>query len=338
MCASLDMKTAVNMRRKFSARLLLALMLGGVSTVSLAADQDDATRWLERMVRSAHQLNYTGTFVYQQDGSLQSMKIIHAVSDNGERERLVSLTGPNREVIRNRDRVTCILPEDSPIVVEHVGAQRPFPVKLPTDLRPLSKYYDIHLDGEDRIAGIEARKVVIVPRDHYRYGQNFWLAEDNGLLLRAEVLNEKGQIIEQVMFTSLQTLDSVPDALLQPKATADTRILHLKNKPSGKALDDTEVKWRVATLPPGFSQQLHRIHYLPEKKYPVEHHVYSDGLASVSVFIERRAEDTDAFVGASSMGGVNAYGRILGDHSVTVVGEVPPATVKQIAESLQAVQ
>jgi sigma-E factor negative regulatory protein RseB len=265
------------------------------------------------------------------------MKIIHAVSDNGERERLVSLTGPDREVIRDRDRVTCILPQDSPIVVEHVGAQRPFPVKLPTDLGPLRRYYNIRLDGEDRIAGIDARKVVIVPRDHYRYGQNFWLAEDSGLLLRAEVINEKGQIVEQVMFTSLQTLDSVPESLLRPEAGEDSRVLHLQEQPHQKGLDNSRAQWKVTSLPPGFSQQLYRNHYLPDKQFPVEHHVYSDGLASVSVFIERRSEDDDAFVGASSMGGVNAFGRVLGTHSVTVLGEVPPATVKQIAESLQAV-
>ena len=325
------------MRVMLPARLLLTFLLGGVASLAVAAEQDAAS-WLERMIRSAHQLNYTGTFVYQQAGSLQSMKIIHAVNKDGERERLVSLSGPSREVIRNRDRVTCILPEDSPIVVEHVGAQRPFPVKLPSNLEPLREHYDIHLAGEDRIAGLKARKVVIVPRDHFRYGQNFWLAEDNGLLLRAEVLNEHGQIIEQVMFTSLQTLDAIPEDMLQPKTSANSKVLHLPHKPEQGTLPDGNAKWQVANLPPGFSQQLERNHYLQEKKYPVEHHVYSDGLASVSVFIERRDGDKDAFVGASSMGGVNAYGRILGDHTVTVVGEVPPVTVKQIAESLQAVQ
>jgi sigma-E factor negative regulatory protein RseB len=325
------------MRLAFSAKLLLPFLLGGVSGIALATEQDAAT-WLERMVRSAHQLNYTGTLVYQQGGSLQSMKIVHAVSDKGEQERLVSLSGPSREVLRNRDRVTCILPKDTPIVVEHVGTQRPFPVKLPRDLEPLREHYDIHLSGEDRIAGLKARKVVIVPKDRFRYGQNFWLAENNGLLLRAEVINEKGKIVEQVMFTSLQTMDSIPEEMLQPKSTANAKVLHLQHKPEKNAPVDSRAKWQVVNLPPGFTQQLQRNHYLQDKKYPVEHHVYSDGLASVSVFIERHDEDEDAFVGASNMGGVNAYGRILGEHSVTVVGEVPPVTVKQIAESLQAVQ
>ena len=322
-----------------SRRTPLTLFLLTVFSAAAQAAEHDAADWLERMIRSSHQLNYSGTFVYQQNGSLQSMKIIHAVNEDGERERLVSLTGPTREVIRNRERVTCFLPEDSSIVVEHAGSPPPFPMQLPSDLEPLRKYYDIHLEGEDRIAGLTARKVVIAPRDSYRYGQTFWVAKDSGLLLRAEVINEKGEIVEQVMFTSLEMHDDIPDSQLEPQVSGKAKVLHLNGQPlQAKDVDVRQHEsWSVSALPPGFSQQLQRNHFLPDKKYPVEHHVYSDGLASVSVFIERHSKDDDAFVGGSAMGGVNAYGRIMGDHSVTVVGEVPPVTVKQIAESLQQV-
>jgi sigma-E factor negative regulatory protein RseB len=141
------------------------------------------------------------------------------------------------------------------------------------------------------------------------------------------------------MFTSLTLHDAIPDAQLEPQVPGKAKVLHLNGQPvQAKGVDiKRHESWNVSALPPGFSQQLQRNHFLPDKKYPVEHHVYSDGLASVSVFIERHSEDDDAFVGGSAMGGVNAYGRIMGDHSVTVVGEVPPVTVKQIAESLRQV-
>lgn len=326
------------MRSGSIVRVLPVLILCGVAARVFAAE-DDAAAWLERMIRSAHQLNYTGTFVYQQQGSLQSMKIVHAVDERGESERLVSLTGPHREVIRNSRRVTCILPQDSSIVVEHGGSQPPFPMQLPHDLKPIRDYYDIQLAGEDRIAGMQARKVEIRPRDRFRYGQNFWLANDSGLLLRSEIVNEQGEIVEQVMFTSLETHDSIPDSMLRPVLSDNSRVLHLENKPPANTpAGDGAQQWRVQALPPGFSQKLQRSHYLPEKRLPVEHHVYSDGLASVSVFIEQHTDGKNAFVGASGMGGVNAYGRILGSHSVTVVGEVPPVTVRQIAESLERVE
>lgn len=327
------------MRRRFTLGLIPGIALTLLSPLAQAGEHD-AAAWLERMIRSAHQLNYTGTFVYQQDdGSLQSMKIIHAVNDSGERERLISLTGPSREVVRDRERVTCILPEDEPIVVEHTGTPRPFPVTLPRELEPLRDYYSIRLEGEERVAGLPARKVVIAPRDGYRYGQHFWLAADSGLLLRADVVNEEGKIVEQVMFTSLEVHEQIPASMLEPEQKGDSRVVELQRKPEPPAVPGKGTPlWRVADLPPGFSQQLQRNHYLPEKKFPVEHHVYSDGLASVSVFIEKREEDTNAFIGASSMGGVNAYGRVLDSHTVTVLGEVPPLTVERIARSLEKVE
>ncbi|MFO7592946.1 MAG: MucB/RseB C-terminal domain-containing protein [Pseudomonadota bacterium] len=313
-----------------------------VFSAAVMAAEHDAAAWLERMIRSAHQLNYTGTFVYQQNGSLQSMKIIHAVSENGERERLVSLTGPSREVIRNRAGVTCFLPEDSSIAMEHSpGAQRPrLPLNLPSDLDPLREFYEIHLEGEDRIAGLSARKVVIVPRDVYRYGHSFWVAIDSGLLLRAEVVNEKGEIVEQVMFTSLEMHESIPESQLQPQFSGKAKVLQLgrKSQPN-KRPKPAHTEWQVSKLPTGFSQRLLRTYLPPGKQHPVQHHVYSDGLASVSVFIERHGDEGGvAFTGGSAMGGVNAYGRLLDEYSVTVVGEVPPVTVRQIAESLRRVQ
>ncbi|MGM0594513.1 MAG: MucB/RseB C-terminal domain-containing protein [Pseudomonadota bacterium] len=305
----------------------LVLLTGSVQAA------DDAAALLERMVRSAHQLNYSGTFVYEQGGALQSMRIIHAASEQGERERLVSLSGPSREVVRSRERVTCILPEDDHIVVENARAKRPFSFQLPTDLEPLRRYYRIALDGEERIAGMEAKKVVIAPRDEFRYGQNFWLASDTGLLLRAEVVNEQGRVIEQVMFTSLEVHDAIPKELLEPQVNERDQVVEL-DRHTTPASSEGLPQWQVAELPPGFTLHLQRNHYLPGKRFPVEHHVYNDGLASVSVFIEKRSEDDNAFSGPSAMGGVNAYGRMLDDHSVTVVGEVPPVTVQHIAESL----
>jgi len=301
-----------------------------------AAAADEVSVWLERMVQAAHQLNYTGTFVYQEGGVLQTMHIVHAVDGEGEHERLVSLSGPAREVIREHDKVTCILPEESSMVVEHAGPPRTFPQITPDNLDSLRRYYDIRLLGSERIAGMKARQITIVPRDQFRYGQNIWLAEDNGLLLRAEVVDEQGQKVEQVMFTSLELKEQIPAAMLESQTENPARVVELQSAPpTPVAPADARVHWRVTDLPPGFTQDMERQHYLPHKSQPVEHHLYSDGLASVSVFIESGDEDDQGFVGSSRMGGVNAYGRRVGTHLVTVVGEVPPMTVKHIAESIQ---
>lgn len=92
----------------------------------------------------------------------------------------------------------------------------------------------------------------------------------------------------------------------------------------------------MTALPAGFEQDMTRIHQIPTSIMPVEHRIYSDGLASVSVFIEKNAEKgEDNLFGGSHMGAVNAHGRTLNGYHVTVVGEVPQATVKMIGESVR---
>jgi sigma-E factor negative regulatory protein RseB len=321
------------MRAVRAIHITLLFCLGGVFSPQLVA-ADDVAAWLERMIQAAHQLNYTGTFVYQEGGSLQTMRIIHAVDESGEHERLVSLSGSPREVIRDHDKVTCILPEDSSMVVEHAGPPRSFPVIQPAALDTLRQYYDFRLQGGDRIAGLNAHQISIIPRDQYRYGQNIWLAEENGLLLRAEVVNEQGKIVEQVMFTSLELHERIPPAMLEPQTENPGQILELNRASEAVPLADGQVRWQVDTLPPGFQQDVERLHYLPHKSKPVEHHLYSDGLSSVSVFIEEGDEGESGFVATPGMGGINAYRRRLDGFLATVVGEVPPVTVKQIAESI----
>jgi len=68
----------------------------------------------------------------------------------------------------------------------------------------------------------------------------------------------------------------------------------------------------------------------------VEHLVYSDGLAAVSVFIEKT--DRPAGVGSkgpSRMGAIHAYSKVMDGEQVTVVGEVPESTVAMIGESVK---
>lgn len=298
---------------------------------------DEVTVWLGKMVQAAHELNYTGTFVYQQGEALQSMHIVHAVDEEGEHERLVSLSGPASEVIRERDKVTCILPEADSLVVKHAGQPRTFPLIPPEELDNLRRFYDMRLLGSERIAGKSARQITIVPRDQYRYGQNIWLAEENGLLLKTQVVNEKGQMVEQVMFTSLELRDEIPASMLAPQTKNPAKVVELipQEETRSTAVENSRSSWVVTDLPAGFNQKMTRLHSLPKKHQPVEHHLFSDGLASVSVFIEHDNKDGKSFIGSSRLGGVNAYSRQLGEHLATVVGEVPPVTVKRIAESIQ---
>lgn len=311
---------------------LAALCLGGA-----ALAQEQAHEWLRQMSTASQNLNYRGTFVYLHQGRLEAMRIIHRAHEDGEQERLVALTGEAREVIRDKERVTCILPKSKAVMVDRSLPRKPFPAALPRDLDDLADNYEFLVQDEDRVSGLPVRGILIRPRDAFRYGYRLWLDRDSGLLLKSELLDAEGTAVEQMMFTDLEVLDSVPEADLQPALHgADyTQQRHTAQPPAetpaATAAENGE--WSVAELPPGFMLTHRSRHALPASPGEVEHLVFSDGLATVSVYIEPQGE-TD-LSGASSMGAVNALGLRQGAHQITVVGEVPRLTVERIGGSVQ---
>ncbi len=307
--------------------LLSLLVISGTATAN-----EDATAWLERMSQAVHQLNYVGTFVYMQEGQMESMRLVHAVDEGGERERLISLSGPNREVIREHGQVTCYLPEKEALVADHPDVPPGFPLNLPTHWEQLRAVYDFKVLGQSRVAGQSAQQIAIVPRDRLRYGQNYWIATDSGLLLRTDVVDEQGEVMEQLEFTSLEVREQITPELLQPEA--GSRALELTPDSPAEAKTSQPLHWHVASLPAGFELELQRQHAIAGDGVAVEHLIYSDGLTSVSIFIEPRRDSDEQSIGSSQRGSVHAYTRLLPEQRVTVLGEVPHATVKQIAESI----
>lgn len=328
MCVSSATRSASKMRLTlFKNTLLTLFFFSGATTAS-----EDATAWLERMSQAVHQLNYVGTFVYMQEGQMESMRLVHAVDEKGQRERLVSLSGPNREVIREHGQVTCYRPQKEALVADHPEVPPGFPLNLPTHWEQLRSVYEFKVLGQSRVAGQSAQQIAIVPRDQLRYGQNYWIASDSGLLLRTDVVDENGQVMEQLEFTSLEVKEMIPPEMLQPEA--GSRALKLPSEAPAEAKMSQPLHWHVASLPAGFELELQRQHAIAGDGVAVEHLIYSDGLTSVSIFIEPRREGDEQSSGISQRGSVHAYTRLLPEQRVTVLGEVPHATVKQIAESI----
>lgn len=298
-----------------------------------ALAETEVSDWLERMGQALHQLNYDGVFIYSHHDHMQSMRIIHGVDEHGERERLISLSGPSREVIRDNDKVTCFMPDDRSVMVEKVNTRRLIPYTIPETTQRINEYYQLSIAGDDRIAGLEARKIAIIPRDKFRYGHNLWLARENGLLLRAEVINEEGEEVEKLMFTNITFYDQLPEQLLMPESEGEGYVWRRMDE-AGK--DEMAVKfvWVIADMPAGFELKASRRHTMSNRSALVEQQVYSDGLSSLSIFVEPQNDSVKGFIGSSRKGAVNAYARLLDGRRITVVGEVPAVTVRRVAESL----
>lgn len=302
--------------------------------VAHADESLSARQWLERMAQAAHQLNFDGTLVYSHGGNLQTMRVVHGKGEDGERERILSLSGPSREVLRDNDKVTCILPDKNEIVVEHTGPARIVPLNMPSRFESLEQHYELRLAGPGRVAGFGAQKITITPRDRYRYGHVFWLHNDNGLLLRSEMIGENNVAVEELMFTALQFYEALPARLLEAETTGTDMIWQRQGHAQVQAAEDKGGRWVVRDLPPGFVLDNRRTHLMPGNQAQVEHMVFTDGLASVSVFVGQGQGGDADFLGNSRMGAVHAYARMVNGHHVTVVGEVPAITVRMMADSV----
>jgi len=303
----------------------------GVSAES--ADQGSLQKLLSKMNQTLERGNYEGTFVFMQNGSVETMSIVHGYTDAGVREKLVSLTGDAREVIRDQDVLTCIWPREKLVVVESASEAHGIPSSLPTNINELTFHYKLTEVGQARIAGFDCTIVRFEPLDELRYGHELCVEPQQGMVLESKTFNSNGKAIENMMFTSFRMRENAPEKLFQPS-------VHLNDytwKTAGVELDgemQPDQAWDIEELPPGFSLQSVTRRLMSASKNPVQHMVLTDGLASVSVFISKVDDPENMYKGAHKKGVINAYARDLNQHQITVVGEVPQGTVKMIGSSI----
>lgn len=317
--------------QKLLPGLVTGLLLSALA--STAVNAGAAMDWVQKMSDAMRNLSYQGTFVYMHENSLEGMKISHFKDAEGEKERLVSLNGEAREVIRDNQNLTCIWPSSRKVIVD-VSRKNSFsPIFIPEDIARLEKFYEMKLLGRDRIASMNTVVVHIDPRDEYRYGMKFWINEDNGLMMKSSLLDENDQVVEEVMFTSMEVFDAdnMPVIDIMPRIDDDYTLVRYHSGDNSTSFT-ADNAWQLGSMPGGFWRESVLRRQLPGNDQFVQQMVYTDGLASLSVFIERKSELTQS--GVSSMGAVNAFIRIMGDHSVTAIGEVPSLTVRHFAESV----
>ena len=310
--------------------LTFPLWLGVAPALALAADPQAL---LMRMQQAASSLDYDGTFIFQRGDQLESLRIVHQASGGVVRERLVSLNGAPREIIRTGSEVRCYLPDENAVLIEHRRADsRNFPALLPDSLSVLKKNYRLGKGASGRVAGRAAQSVTITPRDAYRYGYQLWADKGTGLLLKAGLIDAQGKVIEQYMFTQLSIGKPIPESELAPQHLSRVVVAPSRAEESPA---DSNSRWEAAQLPAGYTLTRRMQRKLPTRQQPVEHLVYSDGLAVVSVFIEPVDDSTrGALSGLTHMGAVHAFGKVIDEHQITVLGEAPAMTVDMIGASV----
>jgi sigma-E factor negative regulatory protein RseB len=321
--------------------LTLAWAVAGAALAEEPARETSSERapvhWLERMNEALTTRNYDGTFSHWHGGHVEMLRIIHRVQDGTVSERLASLDGSGREFIRTGASLTCYLPDKRTVLVEQRPPQESL-VGFPTVTDQTASFYDIREVSRTRLNRRDTHVITVSPKDEYRYGYRLWIDDSTAMPLKTQLCDARGHIIEQIVFASLTLPARIPDSAFKPEvSTAGFQWLRNESAPPAPTAD--ALAWNAMRLPPGFRMAARSAQTLPGSPDPVDHLVFTDGLASVSVFVEsqrREHADQPTVPESATVGSSSAFSTVIDGHKITAVGEVPPDTVRFIANQLKA--
>ncbi len=330
---------------RLPAKLLFGTVLALASSAWAGGDVvsgAEARQWLLRMHNAATQRNYQGTLVVSAEGAMSSSRIAHYCEGKESFERIDMQDGQPRRVLRHNDQVLTLWPRARTALLEQREAVQPFPSLLSGSQEQLFERYDMVSEGAGRIAGFDAAVFVLRPRDGARFAQRLWAEQGSGLLLRADVVAADGRVLESSAFTDVtiggktkpQALDTVQGALKQLEGWRVHKTLLQRTSLESEG-------WQLKVPVAGFRQSScvrRQLEAAADDKSQaaadVLQAIFTDGLTHVSLFIEPYRAERHSGGGAAS-GATHTWMQAQGAHWITVVGDVPLATLKQFAAALE---
>lgn len=322
----------------------LAMLLSGpwlglqaqTSAASSTLPTRSVNEWLTRMHEASRQRNYTGTLVVSTGTVMSASRIWHVCDGEQQMERIETLTGAPRTTIRRNNDVITFAPDEKRAWIEKRESLGLFPELLRTPANVIPDFYDVQERGGERVAGYSSDVVDIVPRDVLRFGYRIWSERDSGLVVKLQTTDLKGQVLEQLAFSELK-LDAPVRMDKLKKQMKDTRGYEVFRPALVKTSAEAEgwtVKAMVAGFQPMSCHTRERAAPSPARVDAMQC-VFSDGLASVSLFIEPLGTDLAGEEGRSVMGATHLLRRRLATHWVTAMGEVPMETLMRMSEALE---
>jgi len=308
------------------------MAVGAFATSACAAvAADDPLAWLQRVADSARNTSYAGTFVHTNGDKTSTVRVTHRVIDGEELERIEPLDGPPIEIVRRNEEMFCYLPDAKTVRLDRRVTARFFPSIFRAPPEAIAKNYDVKLDKVERLIGLDCQWIHLDPKDALRFAQRLCADVATGLLLRARTLDEKLQVIEQFTFTDLK----IGPAALRDDVRSVFKARTKQWLTDAKPLDEAkgaETGWTLRSLPAGYAQVSEMRRTLPGRAQPVSQIVLSDGLANLSIFVE--TANASGSETARTEGATSFYMLPAGDHVITVLGEVPMATARQVGRGI----
>ena len=316
---------------------LLCLLINPVraelaSETTKSSEAPAAMAWLERLGPALNMTSYRGVFVYARGDQVHSMRIAHRYRNGRVEERLLMQDGGSGEIVRKGMNVVCVLPDRGRVRLDEVIPSGPFAEAFTSQLMPFGRWYLPELAGEDRVAGYDVVIVALGARDDDRYSHRLWLEKETGLLVKSQVRDVNGEVLEHFQFTDLEITDDISDEELE---------VQTRGREISRTLDDGRKQessvgrmngWTLSWQPEGF------VPAAAPRSGSGKAVAFSDGLAAFSVFVEPVGR-LKMPTGASRIGATTIYMRevMVSDRPflIAVVGEIPPGTARKVADAVE---
>ena len=331
------------------AAALLAAPLSGRAEQPAAASE-----WLVKAAQAARTGSYEGVIVYRGDNVLETFRVTHRYANGSERERIQSMTGEVREILKQNEKLTCLLPKDRRLTTRRANSPTGLFLSItPHRLKQIDDVYELRELGLARVAGRLCRGIAIAPRDAFRYGYEVWADADSAVPLKLSLVSPEGNLLEQMFFTEVQFPEQIPDSAFESTLPIDevressenavdalAEAHELEPVADGNEVESVEAgQSTFSKLPPGFRVVRRRLQASPAGAR--EHVILSDGMAAVSVYRSLSRDDNAGKRRAprlDRMGPLHAYRLQLGAMQITVVGEAPGRTIRMIGDNLEAAE
>jgi sigma-E factor negative regulatory protein RseB len=305
----------------------------GVACTAQAAPGNDPQAWLQRAASAARSANYAGTFLHTNGDRTSTVRITHVNVGNEEHERIETLDGAPHEIVRRNEEMFCYFPDAKTVRLDRRIA-RFFPSILRSTPEAIAASYDVKLGNHERILSYECQWIRLEPKDRMRFEQRLCAEVNTGLVLRAKTLNDQHQVVEQYTFTDLRLGPQVARAA-DVRSSFEARIRQWRaDRTQREDTKSVDTGWIVTNVPAGFQKVTEVRRVMPGRSQPVSQIVLSDGLASMSVFVEPNPSPAKTGEASREDGTTAFFVRPVGEHLVTVLGEVPLATAQQVARSV----
>lgn len=310
-------------------QLLLLLSHALHLTSAQAAPTASAQQWLQQMVVASRSSDYELIFLRPYQASFETWRYRHAVINRQPVAQLLILEGPPTELRLQGNTVSYFRQAKAPLSSQAHTIGEVLPRVMQADFKRLRAYYDFSLLSTDRMADRDCQVIRLIPQDTHRYGYLVWLDRQSKLLLRADLLAPSGQQAEQFRVVALSQRASIPQALQRAV------INHRSSLPVATTPQQSPITaWKPGWLPPGFEVIWSGQRPLPSFAEPVDSQLYSDGLATVALYVHATVSEMPSEPLAFQERHYSVYSEVRLGREITVVGEIPLSSARRMAQQV----